>query len=204
MKFPINFGFAVYDASLECVPNVLAAHIYFKALRSIPGLIRTWYSECQDRQLSSSLSSYTKSHFSPVLIKQELVQFRSAATSASESLSDDNFSLKVAPSVNEISASYTVDEQEGFEVSIRLPSEFPLRAAEVKDVRGVAGMENRRRAWVFGVQNAVQVCLPNLYSACTDVLFDEQQGLIYDALVMYKRNVTGHFEGKSECAICYS
>lgn len=150
---------ADYDTSFSCAPNVLAAHIFFKALKCIPALIRTWYSDCQDRQLASSFSSYTKAYFSPPLIKQELAQFRLSAASASEPLADDAFTIKVAPSVNEISAAYVVDEQEGFEVAIRLPSEFPLRAAEVKDIRGVAGMENRRRAWVFGVQNAVQVRL---------------------------------------------
>ncbi|KAJ1302223.1 hypothetical protein OPQ81_001046 [Rhizoctonia solani] len=181
-----EFHLALYDKSFSSAQSVLAAHIYFRSLKSIPGLIRTWYSECQDRQLFASISTYTKTHFSPVLISQELAQFRSSAASASEALADDTFTLKVAPSVNEISASYAVDEQEAFEVAIRLPSEFPLRAAEVKDVRGVAGMENRRRAWLFGVQNTTQ------------------QGLIYDALVMYKKNVAGHFEGKSECAICYS
>ncbi|EUC55355.1 E3 ubiquitin-protein ligase listerin, putative [Rhizoctonia solani AG-3 Rhs1AP] len=181
-----EFYLSFYDQSSACAQNVLAAHIYFKSLKAIPGLIRTWYSECQDRQLSASISAYTKAYFSPVLISQELEQFRSSAASASDALADDTFALKVAPSVNEITASYAVDEQEAFEVAVRIPSEFPLRAAEVKDVRGVAGMENRRRAWLFGVQNTIQ------------------QGLIYDALVMYKKNVAGHFEGKSECAICYS
>ncbi|CAE6481494.1 unnamed protein product [Rhizoctonia solani] len=181
-----EFYLGLYDKSFASAQNVLAAHIYFKSLKSIPGLIRTWYSECQDRQLSAAISTYTKTHFSPTLISQELAHFRLSAASASEALADDTFTLKVAPSVNEITASYAVDEQEAFEVAIRLPNEYPLRAAEVKDVRGVAGMENRRRAWLFGVQNTAQ------------------QGLIYDALVVFKKNVAGHFEGKSECAICYS
>ncbi|KAG8733555.1 hypothetical protein FRC11_005224 [Ceratobasidium sp. 423] len=137
-----EFNLSLYDNSFTSARSVLAAHIYFKSLKSIPGLIRTWYSECQDRQLSASISAYTKTHFSPIVISQELAQFRSSAASASEALADDTFTLKVVPSVNEISACYAVDEQEAFEVAIRLPNEFPLRAAEVKDVRGVAGMEN--------------------------------------------------------------
>ncbi|KAF8755405.1 Ring finger [Rhizoctonia solani] len=180
------FYLNLYDNSFTSAENVLAAHIYFKSLKFIPALIRAWYSECQDRQLCASVSAYTRNYFSPTLINQELAHFRASAASASEILVDDTFTVKVAPSVNEISASYAVDEQESFEVAIRLPNEYPLRAAEVKDVRGVAGMENRRRAWLFGVQNMAQ------------------QGLIYDGLVMYKKNIAGHFEGKSECAICYS
>ncbi|ELU39991.1 hypothetical protein AG1IA_05974 [Rhizoctonia solani AG-1 IA] len=161
----------MYDNSFTSAENVLAAHIYFKSLKFIPALIRAWYSECQDRQLCASVSAYTRNYFSPTLINQELAHFRASAASASEILVDDTFTVKVAPSVNEISASYAVDEQESFEVAIRLPNEYPLRAAEVKDVRGVAGMENRRRAWLFGVQNMAQ------------------QGLIYDGLVMYKKNI---------------
>ncbi|CAE6368756.1 unnamed protein product [Rhizoctonia solani] len=152
-----NFYLSLYDKSFSPAESVLAAHIYFKSLKFIPALIRTWYSECQDRQLSASISAYTRAHFSPALINDELAQFRVSAASASEALADDTFTLRVAPSVNEISASYAVDEQEAFEVAIRLPSEYPLRAAEVKDVRGVAGMENRRRAWLFGMQNMAQV-----------------------------------------------
>ncbi|QRW10625.1 E3 ubiquitin-protein ligase listerin [Ceratobasidium sp. AG-Ba] len=166
-----EYYFDLYDDSLPSSMNVMAAHIYYKALRSIPGLIRSWWSECQDKQLASSLAAYTKANFSPVIIKQELSQFRSLAASATESLNDDTFSVKVAPSVNEISAVYSVDDQT-LEIAIRLPPEFPLRAAEVRDVRGISGMENRKRAWVFGVQQTAQ------------------QGLIYDALSVYKKNVT--------------
>ncbi|KAF8605670.1 hypothetical protein BDV93DRAFT_521494 [Ceratobasidium sp. AG-I] len=180
-----EYYFDLYDGSLPSTLNVLAAHIYFKALKAIPGLIRNWWTECQDKQLSSTLSAYTKSHFSPVLIKQELAQFRSSVAAASDPLTDEQFVIKVAPNVNEISAVYTIDDQT-LEVAVRLPPEFPLRAAEVRDVRGIGGMENRIRAWVFGVRQTAQ------------------QGLIYDALAVYKKNVVGHFEGKSECAICYS
>ncbi|KAG8689520.1 hypothetical protein FRC08_010916, partial [Ceratobasidium sp. 394] len=150
-----EYYFDLYDPSLPSALNVMAAHVYYKALKSIPGLIRSWWSDCQDKQLSSALSTYTKTHFSPVLIKQELAQFQSSAASASEALNDDTFSVKVAPSVNEISAVYSVDDQT-LEVAVRLPPEFPLKAAEVRDVRGIAGMESRRRAWVFGVQQTAQ------------------------------------------------
>lgn len=152
----------VYDTSLPSALNVLAAHVYFKALKGIPGLIRNWWSECQDKQLSSALSSYTKSYFSPVLIKQELAQFRSSAA-ASDPLTDDQFVLKVLPNVNEISAVYTVDDQ-SIEVAVKLPVEFPLRAAEVRDVQGIGGMENRLRAWRFGVQQTAQVRPMNFIS----------------------------------------
>ncbi|CAE6527519.1 unnamed protein product [Rhizoctonia solani] len=144
-----EFCLSLYDNSFTSAQSVLAAHIYFKSLKSVPGLIRTWYSECQDRQLSASISNYTKTHFSSILINQELAQFRSSAASASEALADDTFTLKVAPSVNEISASYAVDEQEAFEVAIRLPNEFPLGAAEVKDVRGVAGKSAATRSKIY-------------------------------------------------------
>lgn len=147
---------SVYDTSLPSTLNVLAAHVYFKALKAIPGLIRNWWSECQDKQLSSTLSAYTKSYFSPVLIKQELDQFRASAAAASDPLTDDQFVIKVAPNVHEISAVYTIDDQT-LEVAVRLPSEFPLRAAEVRDVRGIGGMESRIRAWVFGVRQTAQV-----------------------------------------------
>ena len=37
----------------------------------------------------------------------------------------------------------------------------------------------------------------------TDLCF-VQSGSIVDGLAFFKKNVSSHFEGQSECAICYS
>ncbi|KAJ7484301.1 hypothetical protein FB451DRAFT_1554863 [Mycena latifolia] len=165
--------------------QVLAAHLYYRALLTVPSLIYNWVLDCKDRQLSSSIATYTSLHFSPVLIRAELAHVKSPETTAE--LVDENLTIKVATAVNEVVASYLVDEHQ-LEIKLKIPSDWPLHKIEVKDVQRVGVEETRWRAWILAVQQT-------LWS---------QNGRIVDGIGLFKKNVTGHFEGQVECAICYS
>lgn len=128
---------------------LLAAHLYYRALRIVPGLIRSWLADCRDRQLNSTVTAYTSSHFSPAIIRAELAQAKDPVVAAE--LADENLKIKVASTVHEVTASYTVDEYE-LELRIRLPSDWPLHAVEVTDTAHVGVSEDRWRSWVLGVQ----------------------------------------------------
>ena len=56
--------------------------------------------------------------------------------------------------MNEITASYSVDEQQ-LEIRLKIPADWPLHKIEIRDVKKVGVDENRWRAWVFGVQQIV-------------------------------------------------
>lgn len=146
------------DESPESL-NVLAAHVFYRALITVPSLVRTWWSDCKDRQLSGTVASYTKSHFSPAIIKQQLAGVRSPQIISN--LQNENFTVRVQPSVHEIVASYLVDEQQ-MEIALHLPSDYPLHAIEVKDVRRVAVQENKWRTWLLNVNQIAQVSSPLL------------------------------------------
>jgi E3 ubiquitin-protein ligase listerin len=128
---------------------LLAAHLYYRALRIVPGLIRSWIADCRDRQLNSTITAYTSTHFSPAIIRAELAQAKDPVAAAD--LADENLKIRVAAAVHEVTASYAVDEYE-LELRLRLPSDWPLHAVEVNDTNRVGVTEDRWRSWVLGVQ----------------------------------------------------
>ncbi|RDB18704.1 E3 ubiquitin-protein ligase listerin [Hypsizygus marmoreus] len=180
-EFYVEFYNRTFDFSL----TLLAAHLYYRALLTIPSLIHTWVLDCKDRQLSSSITNYTAQYFSPVIIRTELAHVKSPESTAL--LVDDNFTIKVASSVNEVVASYLVDEHQ-LEMKLKIPSDWPLHKIEVKDMKRVGVDENRWRAWILAVQQIIW----------------SHNGSIVDGLGLFKKNVTLHFEGQVECPICYS
>ncbi|KAK0191944.1 hypothetical protein F5146DRAFT_1102178 [Armillaria mellea] len=167
----------LYEPDEAFTLQVLAAYLYYRALLDIPSLIHSWVLDCKDRQLSSTFTSYTSTHFSPVIIRTELVHVKSSE--AATELEDDTFKIKVAPNISEVVASYLVDEHQ-LEMKIKIPTDWPLHKIEVKDIKRVGVDEKHWRSWMLG------------------------NGRIVDGLGLFKKNVTLHFEGQVECAICYS
>ncbi|KAJ6470235.1 hypothetical protein C8R47DRAFT_760272 [Mycena vitilis] len=176
---------SLYETGSPWSLQVLAAHLYYRALLTVPSLIYNWVLDCKDRQLSSSIATYTSLHFSPVIIRAELAHVKSPEVTAE--LVDENLTIKVATAVNEVVASYLVDEHQ-LEIKLKIPSDWPLHKIEVKDVQRVGVEETRWRAWILAVQQT-------LWS---------QNGRVADGIGLFKKNVTLHFEGQVECAICYS
>jgi len=169
----------VYEPTSALSAKLLAAHLYFRALAVIPALIRAWFIKSKDRQLTASVSTFTSTIFSPPLIQSTLEPLRSTGSGS------DDWTLRLPANSTEIYLSYTVDEQ-ALEIALKLPSDWPLRGVEVREVRKLGGIpEQKWRAWLFGAQ----------------VLAG--RGEAVEAVGMFKKNVEGHFEGQVECAICY-
>ncbi|KAK4699559.1 E3 ubiquitin-protein ligase listerin, partial [Phenoliferia sp. Uapishka_3] len=183
-----DFRIDLVDEITETTLPVFAAFVYYRSLQAVPSLIRAWWEGCKNRQLSMAFSTFTSRHFSPVLIAHELAHLRDPNDPAGKALRDnEDFTVKVAAGANEVKAVFIIDEQT-MEIGIRLPAEFPLQGVEVKDVKKVGVTDAQWRAWLLAVQQVITT----------------QNGLIADALSLFKRNVTLHFDGVEPCAICYS
>lgn len=141
---------AAYDPASSLSLRLLSAHLYHRALLTVPALIRSWISDCTDKQLLTRVADYTSSYFSPNIIKAELAQVRQASA-GSELSAMENLSVKISPGSNEVGVTYTIDEQ-GLDLSIRVPNDWPLHRLEVRDTKMVGVPENKWRAWVLGVQ----------------------------------------------------
>ncbi|KAJ1341119.1 hypothetical protein BSLG_004290 [Batrachochytrium salamandrivorans] len=144
-----SFEMEGYDAESENSLQLLSAHVYWRAIRTAPSLVRIWWSECKNRQLSLAVESIT----AHVLLKK--------SSNLRKDMIQDTTDLTVRVSVwtSEVTASYTIEDAV-LELVISLPKSFPLR-------------------------------LP-------------QSGSVVDALTVFKKNISMHFDGIEDCAVCYS
>ena len=166
--------------------QALAAHVYYRALVHLPTQVRDWWMSIRDRQLSIFVNHFTSKFCTPLLAERELSHLRDP-TSLSR-IQDEAMSIKVLSS-NEVVATYTVDEHP-MEIGVRLPPDYPLHGVEIRDIKRVGVSEAQWRAWLLAVQQ----------------LLSGKNGLILDALMLFKRNAEAKFQGYegAECAICYS
>ncbi|KAK3022274.1 hypothetical protein RJ639_045381, partial [Escallonia herrerae] len=150
-------------------------------LRILPAYVRGWFSNIRDRSTSYAIESFTKAWCSPPLITNELTQIKKA------SFSDDNFSVSVSKSANEVVATYTKDET-GMDLVIRLPASYPLRPVDVDCTRSLGISELKRRKWIMSMMLFIR----------------NQNGALAEAIRIWKSNFDKEFEGVEECPICYS
>lgn len=141
--------FLVYSADTPVGLSLLAAHLYYKALLLVPALIRDWLADCRDRQLSLTVTNYTSTYFSPAIVRAELAQVKDPSLAGD--LSDENFTVKVANAVNEVTAAFAVDEY-SLELKLKLPTDFPLHTITMRDSNRIGVTEDRWRAWILGIQ----------------------------------------------------
>lgn len=94
-----------------------------------------------------------------MLIASELIHVkpssRAAATAAGdEVLSDETFNVKIALAINEVTATFIVDDQQ-MEIAIKLPIGYPLKTVDVRPIRRVGVTEKVWRRWLFAIQQVV-------------------------------------------------
>ncbi|XVE58949.1 hypothetical protein DITRI_Ditri05aG0004100 [Diplodiscus trichospermus] len=159
----------------------LAGAIYGLMLRMLPAYVRGWFSDLRDRSTSSLIESFTKTWCSPPLVANELSLIKTA------NFADENFSVSVSKSANEVVATYTKDET-GMDLIIRLPSSYPLRPVDVDCMRSLGISEVKQRKWLMSMMLFVR----------------NQNGALAEAIRIWKHNFDKEFEGVEECPICYS
>ncbi|GAA6054199.1 hypothetical protein JCM3770_002829 [Rhodotorula araucariae] len=183
-----DFHLELFDATAPESLPILAAHVYYRSLQAVPSIIRTYWTSLQNLGFSRAVHSFTSKHFSPLLISDELATLRDPSSPVGQQLRDnDDFTVKVAANASEVKVVFVVDE-ESMEIGIKVPSEFPLAAVEVREVRKVGVTDKQWRAWLLAMQQVIT----------------SQSAAIADAILLFKRNVTLNFEGIEGCAICYS
>ncbi|KAJ4827656.1 hypothetical protein Tsubulata_040241 [Turnera subulata] len=150
-------------------------------LRVLPAYVRGWFTDLRDRASSSLVESFTRTWCSPPLIVNELSQIKKAQ------FTDENFSVSVSKSANEVVATYTKDET-GMDLVIRLPASYPLRPVDVDCMRSLGISEVKQRKWLMSMMLFVR----------------NQNGALAEAIRTWKSNFDKEFEGVEECPICYS
>ncbi|CAI6335532.1 unnamed protein product [Periconia digitata] len=165
----------------------LLTHIYYLCLLHVPSLTKSWYIDCKSRPIVVTLEPWTEKFISPPVTSAALKSVQDWADAQIASDPDSPFSVKVSPRAQEITASYTIDEQTT-SIRISLPPSFPLTNARIEGLNRVAVNEAKWQSWLRTSLGAI-------------TLFN---GSLIDALTTFKRNVEGAMKGQTECAICYS
>ena len=91
---------SVYDPDHPLSIRLLVAHVYYRTLLTIPSLIRSWPEDCKDKNLYISVTSYTATHFSLIIINTELSRIKSPE--GLEKFGAENLTVKVASAVNKV------------------------------------------------------------------------------------------------------
>lgn len=163
---------------------VLSAHLYWKSLKNISSLVRIWWNELKNRQLSIALEQYTKKYITPLLVSKEMESVINTDRSQYE-----NLVIKANKSRNEIIAQYVIPSEESYlDIIIKIPPDYPLKQVAIEGGQKTGVQESRWRSWLLS-SSAVMVA---------------QNGNIMDSILVFYNNVKLHFEGVEECTICYS
>lgn len=156
-------------------------------MRTLQGtlIIRRWWLDSLSRGESVSLELITEKYFSVSIISDE---FERLQLSLRESrFQDDRLEVKMSKISREVVVKFNIDDQI-MEIVVRLPTCYPLRQAEVEGTKRVGVKEAQYRAWLLASQSTIAY----------------HNGSIIDAIYVFFKNVSLHFEGVAECAICYS
>ncbi|KAG5519850.1 hypothetical protein PMAC_000125 [Pneumocystis sp. 'macacae'] len=163
----------------------LATYVYLLILKHVPSIARDWWISCKNRQLTQLVETFTEKYISPILIEEEINLVLLEFTQLK--ITDNNIHVKISKTTREVTTFYTIDDQY-LEMIIRLPSCYPLSQVIVEGLQKIGIKDAQWRAWLLASR----------------ILVTTQNGSIVDAVNLFKRNVSLHFEGVAECNICFS
>ncbi|ORZ38416.1 hypothetical protein BCR44DRAFT_157690 [Catenaria anguillulae PL171] len=163
------------------IVSLVCANLYFQALVQTPTRVRSWWSECRDKQMTRTLEKVTADHFTPSIWDMEL-------SSVGDQVTDLKVVVMRSSSSVQVSARYSIDDAE-MELRIVLPGQYPLRPVDVTGGDHSVVSDATWRAWIL---------------SCKSILSMQNTG-ISDALQVFLRNIRLHLSGVTEpCAICWS
>ncbi|KAJ6447290.1 sorting nexin-41 [Purpureocillium lavendulum] len=166
----------------------LMVHVYYLALKYVPGLFRAWYLDCRSKQTKIAVEAWTTKYFSPLIISETLDGVQDWADTQEPAPADEQeLIVKVSKTAREVTAAYEVDESQAA-IVIKLSSSYPIEGVTVSGLHRVAVSERKWQSWILTTQGVITF----------------SNGSIIDGLQVFKRNITGALKGQSECAICYS
>lgn len=149
----------------------------YRTVAAFPVLVRAWWNDNCSRQVKANMSTIVQDHVAPLLF----------LTEASKMVHVDDLSIKSSRVSREIRAKCVKDECE-LEMTITIPSNYPLRSVDVTCTKKMGISEDRWRRWVLQILKVTS----------------SQDGSILDAILLWKHNVDKEFDGVEPCPICYS
>lgn len=161
----------------------VALHVLYGILQYTGSSARSWYANVKRKRNAQAIQRIAETVITPRLVSAEMARVEERETTSS----DAEFYVKFYRNQKEIRVYYTKDDQT-MELNVRFPADYPLRDLEIEGVRRIGVREKQWRAWILASQ----------------AIASSAGGTACDAIELLKRNISLHFEGTEECAICYS
>jgi hypothetical protein len=150
-------------------------NLFYRTLSTLPSIVRNWFNDLP-RSRSGEVHEYIKRYLTPLLIAREL--------NSLGNVKKGRLTVKVLAAVNEIHASYTLEDAT-LSLKISLPDDYPLSKPTVDTERAIVNKDLLRK-WLLQL-----------------ILFlSQQNGLMIDGILQWKRNIDNHLEGIEDCTIC--
>jgi hypothetical protein len=150
-------------------------NLFFRTLSTLPSIVRNWYTDLP-KSRSGEVHDYIKRYLTPLLIAREL--------NSLGNVKRGRLTVKVLAAVNEIDAAYSLEDAT-LSLKISLPDDYPLSKPIVDTQRAIVNKDLLRK-WLLQL-----------------ILFlSQQNGLMLDGILQWKRNIDNHLEGIEDCTIC--
>jgi len=156
----------------------LAAQLYLALLRAYPHWVRTWFNR-QPRPSAEAIRRYTETHFSPLVIQEELNAVKAFKSA------EDNVAFKVLGS-GRVVATYSLDDVE-LRLFLELPPSLPLSAPSMGDSHASGVSSRLYDGWKHGLKSVLA------YSNTP----------LTGSLHTWKENLQRKYQGVEPCYICY-
>lgn len=170
----------------------LLIHLFYKTLRYVPGLFKSWYLDCRSKQTKIAIEPWMTKYFSPIIISHALTEVEKWSKNQEVTEADEKeLIIKVNYAQAEVTASYPFDDDgDGHNATILIKAKptYPLDSTDVVGVTRLGCSERKWQSWL----------------RITHGIITMSNGAFIDGLTAFRRNVLSALRGHSECAICYS
>ena len=182
--FHTELGCVDFDTAL----GSLCAYTLYRSTCVLPVAVRTFWNDHCSRSQRVQLEKFIETRINKNIVKREIAivklaeqqgRVKATSLSASPDLDDDGgITIRCSAVAQEFVTTFTADEV-SIEMTIRLPSLYPLRNVEVECTKKMGISEGRWRRWILQI---IQ-------------LLSHQDGSVLDAILLWKKNVDKEFEG---------
>lgn len=160
-------------------PDQYACHIYTKMLRVLPAVARKYWHNLNTRQ-KNIIDKITTNYVAEQICNLEFQELNEKRGK------DKNIEIQLRQTIREINATYTIEDA-CMELIVTLPINYPLGSIKI-DLGQHIGSRFHSRDLIMQLS----------------IFLTHQNGSIWDALMLWKKNLDRKFEGVEECFICYS
>ena len=154
--------------------------------------LRRWIEERVKQFKYESLGSWFKEQISPWFVKEELenVSRNTNGKPITSTGQGSKMTIKtiISSQLKSLQAIYQIEDVK-MELSLILPSDYPLSPVSISTGTRVGVTERVWRAWLLSTKT---------------VLTTGATGKLFDALMLWKANADKRFEGVEDCTICVS